>query len=180
MFKFPDTIEVKAQGRTISFHITEICHNVFAIQEHLHAMKNEDDLTFGYIVFRHGYLYAYCATTDMKPKHRLIYISYVGPEEEITDDDNEMINQLFYVIGLTVSQYAAYENKHPAILDRETFQEIYESLKKGIGTETSEMITPFIMPMREMAVELRDFYEAMINDLDLLDQVIPKNSSDET
>lgn len=180
MFQFPKYIKVRAQGdRSVDFQIMEVCHNVFAIQQHLHALKNEDDLIFGYIVFKDGYLYAYCATMDQLPQHKLIFMSYMGPEDEITDADNELIQQAFHAVAMAIVQFSIYENKHPAIIDKETFGEIYQSLRNAVDGSSAETVTPFIQPMRDLANELEKFYASMIENLDRLQERIDKDSSHE-
>ena len=103
----------------------------------------------------------------------------MGPEDEITDADNELIQQAFHAVAMAIVQFSIYENKHPAIIDKETFGEIYQSLRNAVDGSSAETVTPFIQPMRDLANELEKFYASMIENLDRLQERIDKDSSHE-
>ena len=175
MIQFPTVIEVEADGKMAKFFIREISHNVFAIKHHLHTMQNADDLTFGYIIYHDGYLYASCTTPDETHPDKLVFACYIGPEELTMS--NEKASHLFESIAIAVVQLSIFENKHPAIFDRDSFNEIFETLMVGIQSKVLEPNTPFIQPIYEMAIELRDFYASMISRIEAL---APQEKTDDT
>lgn len=166
MFKFPAVVEVEAAGKLVKFSITEIRHNVFAIKHHLHSMQNADELTFGYILYKEGYLYASCVSPDDSHPQKVVFACYVGADDCSLGD--EQIDHLFKSIAIAVVQLSQYENKHPAIVDRESFFEIFDTLLVGIQSSALRPNTPFIQSVYEMAVDLRDFYSNMVERLEAI------------
>lgn len=175
MIQFPTVIEVEADGKLVQFFIHEVEHNVYAIKHHLHTMHNADDLTFGYIIYDNGYLYASCNTPDEDHPDKLIFACYIGPEELTMSD--EKASHIFESIAIAVVQLSIFENKHPAILDRDSFTEIFETLVVGIQSKALEPSTPFIQPIYDMAIELRDFYTNMVA---RLEAIKPKDEPNDT
>ena len=162
----------------MEFKIVEITENVFALRNHMHAMQTKDEVTFGYIVFRDEHLYAYTLVEDPDKKdaidmnhkygYRLIYLSYVGPAEQMKNEEMEFINPLLKAIAHTVVQYSRFKNQHPAILDRDRFNDIYKEIVKGLEEGTIGAVSPFINPIYDLAVELRDFYGSMCKNLETI------------
>lgn len=179
MLHYPSTITVTVQEKTISFHVSEICHNVFAIQERIHAMETMDGFTFGYVVYYEGYLHAYVISTEKTPRPQLIFVCYIGPEEEFSEETDTTINTVFQTVGLAVAEHSIHKNVHPADLDRETFQKIYADLQRVLDSGDINTLTPYVVPMRDMAVNLRDFYATMVTNLDALDQQFPNTEEND-
>ena len=177
-FHFPNRVKIKLNTSQVEFKIVEITENVFALRNHMHAMQTKDEVTFGYIVFRDEHLYAYTLVEDPNKKdmsdenhkygYRLIYLSYVGPADQMKNEEMEFVNPLLKAIAYTVVQYSRYKNQHPAILDKDRFNDIYKEIVKGLEEGTIGAVSPFINPIYDLAVELRDFYGSMCKNLETI------------
>lgn len=182
MFKFPKSVKIKLKDRTVEFKIVEVTKGIFALKNHMHEMHNRDDFTFGYIVYRDSHLYAYTVSTDPKSSmghtYRLIYLAYVGPEEEEDDEIGELIPHIFKAIACSVIQISRHENRHPAILDKDRFDNIYDEIVTGLQDGETESVTPFIKPLYELAKELRDFYTDMTHNLEVIQDQLSANEEE--
>lgn len=171
MFKFPTSIRIELKSAAVEFKIVEITEGIYALRNHMHAMNTQDDFTFGYIVFRDSHLYAYAIMDSNSSKgyqYKLIFLAYIGPEEDIDEEMEELSLPLFRAIGCSVIQVSRHEMHHPAILDRERFDDIYDEIVKGLQEGNSKAVTPFVKPIHDLAVELRDFYSSMVKNLDTI------------
>lgn len=186
MFQFPSVVTLTVENKQIEFTIVEVKKGVFALKNHLHALQNKDEVVFGYLVFTDDYLYAYSIMEDEsqvkttisntahtasdpeKPKYgyELIYMSYVGPEADIGESD--FIGPVFQAIGFTIIQMSRHRNKHPAIIDKDRFSDIYADIVKGLEGGKEVVVSPFINPIYDLAVELRDFYASMCSNLETI------------
>lgn len=165
MLTFPPTVDVMIDGKTIRFRINAITQNIFAIEHHMHTMRNMDDVIFGYIIYREGYLYAYCNNVNEDKPHYLIFTCYIGPDDMEMDDVTS--TSLFQSIGAAAVQLERYKNKHPAVTDKEAFEDVYKVLMEGIQDTGDKHLSPgFITPLYDMAINLRDFYANMAMQLE--------------
>ena len=162
MFKFPTSVRIELKSTAVEFKIVEITEGIYALRNHMHAMNTQDDFTFGYIVFRDSHLYAYAIMDSNSSKgyqYKLIFLAYIGPEEDIDEEMEELSLPLFRAIGCSVIQVSRHEMHHPAILDRDRFDDIYDEIMKGLQEGNSKAVTPFVKPIHDLAVELRDFLQ---------------------
>ena len=199
MFQFPSLVSLNVEDKRVEFKIVEVKKGVFALKNHLHALQNKDEVVFGYLVFADDYLYAYSimesedkvvtttysnatsAATETSPcgqkvGYELIYMSYVGPEDELHETD--FIEPVFQAIGFTIIQMSRHRNKHPAIMDKDRFAEIYADIIRGLEQGKPMAVSPFINPIYDLAVELRDFYASMCCNLETIkDQFEAQNGT---
>lgn len=172
MFKFPDEIHVTDCDETYHFQVREIAHNVFAVQNHLHALATTEGLTCGYIVYRDGYVYVCTSEAeDPAPNLHIVYLSYLGPEDTDRTTDDSIIDYIFQTIGFTMVQLAKHVNVHPAILDTRCFDEIHRSIVDGLHDNCFSVDTPYIRPIYDLAREIRDYYVDMVYSLEDVLQV---------
>lgn len=166
MFKFPDEIHVDDGDESFHFRVREIGHNVFAVQNHLHALATAEGLTCGYIVYRDGYIYVCTSEAeDPVPNLHIVYLSYLGPEDADRLSDGRVVDRVFQAIGHTMVQLAKHVNVHPAILDTRCFDEIHRSIVDGLHSNRFTVDTPYIRPIYDLAVEIRDYYIDMVESL---------------
>lgn len=165
MLDFPSVVEVDVDGKTRRFYINAITQNIFAIEHHMHTMRNVDNMVFGYIIYKDGYLYAYCMNSQKDQPHHLIFTCYIGPDDITMKEHVTMA--LFQSIGAAAVQLERYKNKHPAVFDKEAFEDVYQVLVQSIKESGDELLEPgFITPVYDMAVGLRDFYAEMAKKLE--------------
>lgn len=171
MIHFPDHIYITMDdGKSHVFNIVSIAENVVALTNtELRLIKNDDYLTFGYIAYKDGFLYAYAVTsTDEVNEHdepvydyTLIYMVYIGPDDVITDHN---IVGVLTDMGRVFVRYGTFQNQHPGTITAERFQIIYDTICTA-GTSLDDHMTPYIHTIKDLATRLRDYYIHLVDAL---------------
>lgn len=180
MIQFPGTVEIQFHGTLLKFSIVPIDKHIYELSNELTLMKNEDHMTFGYLIHKHGYLYAYGMTpvdpmdtdmsqTDKDKKFRfdVVFSTYVGPEDNDISDP-KYIDSLLHSIATAFGNRAMYQVRHPSIVQMDRFGELMDELLLDIEKIKSpdEVQTPYIYSMLDTARTLADFYTNMVKSLE--------------
>jgi hypothetical protein len=174
MLSFPPSIEIESEGKRLCFHVKPLAANQFAEEHHLHSLENDDSRIFGYIIYKEEYLYVYCIEPEQQYGHRLLYGCYVGPWDKI-ELSPENTSILFQSIAISVVQLSLFEHRHPAYVTKDTFSRVHRTLIESLDGMNQPNTTPFVTPVYELAIDLRDFYDEMARSLDEL----PKEGEDQ-
>lgn len=179
MIQFPGTVEIPFRSTILKFSIVPIDKNIYAMSNDMSLIKNDDKMTFGYLIHKNGYLYAYgilplessdgeetSGNEDQKFRFDVVCSTYVGPDD-ITITDQAYIHNLVHTIGNAFGNRALYEVKHPSIVQRDRFIEIMRDLTADIEKfdDPSEIQTPYMQTMLQTAESLAEFYTTMVKNL---------------
>lgn len=166
MIRLPSHVDLNIGSRAVRFNIISIQDGVYAITDpDLHLLQNEDQMTFGYIIWKDEYVYGYRITPveDDKDKNRycLIYMMYCGPDDEVA---NETIQSVVQEIANTFVLHSKYRIQNPNIEIANrigAMQSHLMNVTPNIGDQT----TPYVETLRGLAIQLRDYYTKMADQL---------------
>lgn len=180
MIQFPGTVEIPFRNTVLKFSIVPIDKNIYAMSNDMSLIKNDDKMTFGYLIYKDGYLYAYGISPignpndntpedEQKFRFDIVFSTYVAPEN-VTISDQTYIHALLTSIGIAFGNRALYQVQHPSIVQRNRFTQVLQGLITDIEKldDPGEFQSPYIHTMLQTARSLADFYTTMAKNLENL------------
>lgn len=180
MVQFPASIQMELGGRMVEFYVKQISTNVFALSDGLHQLENADHMTFGYVIYQGDCLYSY----GMAPNgghdefgkelynFQIVHMVYLGPAEEICDQP-ELVEETLRSILMAFVRRSQYKVRHPANLMADQFASLTESLKEHFRDGGPRATNPYLTPLYEAAVSMRDFYQTLVDAYEKLNKEYP-------
>lgn len=175
MLHFPKNINAyNPSGQCVAtYQLVKVKENIFAVQHQMHAVLNKTNEAFGYVIYKDDHLFGY-NLTPIEPElqingrmydYVLIFMAYIGFEEEEDSSIDEIIIQYCDAIAMSFYRFLTIKNSHPSFIQKNQIQDTYEKLKKYYQEEEFK-INPYGISLLDIAESLSIFYTELKEELE--------------
>ena len=180
MVQFPASIQMELDGRMVEFYVKQISTNVFALSDGLHQLENADHMTFGYVIYQGDCLYSYGMAPngghDEEGKElynfQIVHMVHLGPADAM-ETKTDLLERMLREILEAFVRRSRYKVRHPANLMAEQFASLTDSLKEHFKDGGPHATNPYLTPLYEAAVSMRDFYQTLVDAYEKLNADYP-------